>query len=115
MPTGSPWTVEGFLERFRALGDEVPAHIREAFARWLVEVAHSPFDVHHTELLAGTYLGDPECGEPAQVPFPPIFEAWIEAGFTGEALVCSYTVDPDARIVRCRDLRYQPRAKEWQV
>lgn len=115
MPTGSPWVVEGFLERFRELDAQPPTHVREAFARWLAEVAHNPFDAHHTELLSDTYLGDPERGEPAQVPFPPVFEAWINADFTGEALVCSYTVDPDARIVRCRDLRYQPRAKGWQV
>jgi hypothetical protein len=115
VPASSRWALEGFLERFRALDPDVPAHVREAFAQWLQHLAHSPFDVHHTELVAGTYLGDPERGEPALVPFPPIFEAWIEADFTVEALVCSYTVDPDTRIVRCRDLRYQPRAKEWQV
>jgi hypothetical protein len=116
MSAASGWKLAEFKEVARRdLGEDLPPALAEKFDRWLESLRQSPFDMHHIVVDRGTYLGDPERGEPREVPHIPEFRAWVEEGFTGETLWCAYVVDPDAQTITCTGLKYLPRAEEWRV
>lgn len=105
MPAGR-WSLAGFGDAFITLPHPLPVVLVDAFLDELLDLAVDPVSPTERVDRYGPHVGETVPAAEREGPFPLWHETVVQPPGCPGAIWLAYTLDMEARIVKCVEMKY---------